>query len=35
MSKNLTILPTNQLLQQIWDYIQTRPNKKGENKKSQ
>ena len=35
MKKTLTILPTNQFLQQIWDYIQTRPNKKGENKKSQ
>lgn len=31
--KSLTILPTNQLLQQIWDYILTRPNKKGEFKK--
>ncbi|CAJ0922202.1 3032_t:CDS:2 [Entrophospora sp. SA101] len=26
--KPLTILPTNQLLQQVWDYILTRPNKK-------
>ena len=33
MRKKLTILPTNFLLQQIWDYIQTRPNKKGEHKK--
>ncbi|RHZ36026.1 tyrosine-type recombinase/integrase [endosymbiont GvMRE of Glomus versiforme] len=32
--KPLTILPTNQLLQQIWDYIISRPNKKGETKKS-
>ena len=31
--KPLTILPTNQLLQQVWDYILTRPNKKGESKK--
>ena len=31
--KQLTILPTNQLLQQIWDYLLTRPNKKGESKK--
>jgi len=31
--KSLTILPTNQLLQQVWDYILTRPNKKGEYKK--
>jgi len=33
--KPLTILPTNQLLQQIWDYIITRPPKQRENKKSQ
>jgi integrase/recombinase XerD len=33
--KPLTILPTNQLLQQVWDYIISRPNKKGETKKSQ
>ena len=32
--KPLTILPTNQLLQQVWDYILTRPNKKGESKKN-
>ena len=32
--KTLTILPTNQLLQQVWDYILTRSNKKGEFKKS-
>jgi hypothetical protein len=31
--KQLTILPTNQLLQQIWDYLLTRKNKKGESKK--
>lgn len=31
--KQLTILPTNQLLQQIWDYLISRPNKKGESKK--
>ena len=33
--KPLTILPTNQLLQQIWDYIITRPPQQRENKKSQ
>ena len=33
--KPLTILPANQLLQQIWDYIISRPGKKGETKKSQ
>ena len=32
--KPLTILPTNQLLQQVWDYLLSRPNKKGEYKKS-
>jgi len=32
-SKKLAVLPTNQLLQQIWDYITTRPTKKGEYKK--
>ena len=31
--KPLTILPTNQLLQQIWDYIISRPNRRGEHKK--
>ena len=31
--KQLTILLTNQLMQQIWDYLLTRPNKKGESKK--
>ena len=31
--KQLTILPTNQLLQQIWDYLVSRPNKKGESQK--
>lgn len=29
----LTILPTNQLLQQVWDYILSRPSKRGEHKK--
>lgn len=33
-NKDLTILPTNQLLQQVWDYLASRPNKKGEYKKS-
>ncbi|RHZ36230.1 tyrosine-type recombinase/integrase [endosymbiont GvMRE of Glomus versiforme] len=33
--KPLTILPTNQLLNQIWDYLLTRPNKKGETKKAE
>ncbi|RHZ35644.1 tyrosine-type recombinase/integrase [endosymbiont GvMRE of Glomus versiforme] len=33
--KKLTILPTNQLLQQVWDYLISRPSKKGEYKKSQ
>ena len=32
-SKKLAVLPTNQLLQQIWDYIISRPNKKGESRK--
>jgi integrase/recombinase XerD len=32
--KPLTILPTNQLLQQVWDYIVSRPPKRGEYKKS-
>jgi site-specific recombinase XerD len=32
--KPLTVLPTNQLLQQVWDYIISRPNKKGECKKN-
>ncbi|CAJ0925557.1 19198_t:CDS:2 [Entrophospora sp. SA101] len=31
----LIVLPTNQLLQQVWDYIISRPNKKGEYKKSE
>lgn len=31
--KQLTVLPTNQLLQQIWDYLISRPNKKGESQK--
>lgn len=33
--KPLTLLPTNQLLQQIWDYIISRPGKKGETKKAE
>jgi len=33
--KPLTILPTNQLLQQVWDYIISRPSKKGETKKGE
>jgi len=33
MEKNLTILPTNQLLAQVWDYIISRPSKRGEHKK--
>lgn len=33
MSKNLTILSTNQLLAQVWDYIISRPSKRGEHKK--
>jgi len=33
-NKKLAVLPTNQLLQQIWDYITSRPAKKGEYKKS-
>ncbi|CAJ0890369.1 10219_t:CDS:2 [Entrophospora sp. SA101] len=33
--KTLSVLPTNQLLQQVWDYIISRPNKKGEYKKSE
>jgi site-specific recombinase XerD len=32
--KPLTILPTNQLLQQIWDYLLSRPSKRGEYKKN-
>ncbi|RHZ35326.1 hypothetical protein [endosymbiont GvMRE of Glomus versiforme] len=32
-NKPLTILPTNQLLQQVWDYITSRSPKKGEYKK--
>ena len=32
--KKLTLLPSQQLLQQVWDYILTRPNKKGEYKKN-
>jgi len=33
--KSLTVLPTNQLLQQVWDYILNRPIKRGEFKKSE
>ncbi|CAG8633194.1 12849_t:CDS:2 [Ambispora gerdemannii] len=33
MERNLTILPTNQLLAQVWDYAITRPAKRGEHKK--
>jgi hypothetical protein len=33
VKKSLTILPTNQLLQQVWDYIIGRPIKRGEYKK--
>ena len=33
MKKNLSILPTNQLLAQVWDYIISRPSKRGEHKK--
>ena len=35
IKKPLTILPTNQLLNQIWEYLLTRPNKKGETKKAE
>ena len=31
--KELKVLPNQQLLNQIWDYLLTRPNKKGEFKK--
>ena len=31
--KELKVLPSQQLLSQIWDYLLTRPNKKGEFKK--
>jgi hypothetical protein len=33
MKKELKVLPNQQLLNQIWDYLLTRPNKKGEFKK--
>ena len=33
--KSLTVLPTNQLLQQVWDYLIARTNKKGEFKKNE
>ena len=33
MAKKLSVLPTNQLLQQVWDYIINRPSKRGEHKK--
>jgi len=32
--RELTILPNQQLLNQVWNYILTRPNKKGEYKKN-
>jgi site-specific recombinase XerD len=32
--KELTILPNQQLLNQVWDFILTRPNKKGEFRKN-
>ena len=35
VKKSLTVLPTNQLLQQVWDYLLIRKNKKGEYKKSE
>jgi len=31
--KSLMVLPTNQLLAQVWDYIISRPSKRGEHKK--
>ncbi len=31
----LTTLPTQQILQQVWEYLVTRPNKKGESKRNQ
>ena len=33
--KSLTVLPTNQLLQQVWDHLIARTNKKGEFKKNE
>ncbi|WP_147409709.1 tyrosine-type recombinase/integrase [endosymbiont GvMRE of Glomus versiforme] len=33
--KPLTILPTQQILQQVWEYLVTRPNKRGESKRDQ
>jgi hypothetical protein len=32
--KKLTLLPSQQLVQQIWDYLVTRPPKRGEQKKA-
>jgi hypothetical protein len=34
-TKTLTVLPTNQLLAQVWDYIISRPSKRGETKKAE
>lgn len=34
MAKSLTILPSQQLLNQVWEYLLFRPNKKGEERKS-
>ena len=33
MKKSLMVLPTNQLLQQVWDYLINRPIKRGEYRK--
>lgn len=35
VKKSLTVLPTNQLLQQVWDYMLSRSPKRGEYKKSE
>lgn len=35
VKKSLTILPNQQLLQQIWDYLLTRKNKQGEFRKDE
>jgi len=35
VKKSLTVLPTNQLLQQVWDYIINRSTKRGEYKKAE
>ena len=34
MTKSLTVLPSQQLLNQVWEYLLTRPNKKGEERKA-